>query len=192
MIGSAAPLESDLEIPWKPLTERMAKEPRAERMRVRRHVKDIVGGDPREGANRGVPHGVDARFARGEPRLRKKRERAEETSHLHPVDVDVLPGGQVDSSAGRVPVGRLRKGAKLLRGNASEWNADADEVTVRSSADRVDPHEDPAAAELVRRDRSGAERLHRIRDPGDFGRGDRVRRFRIALHMTGNSTSVAA
>ena len=192
MVGSVAPLESDLELPGKPLTEGMAKEPRAKGLRVRRHVEGFVGGDPREGANHDVAHRVAARFPRGEPRLRKKGERAFDAPHLHPVDMDVLPGGQVDSSAGRVPVGRLREGSQMTGRNPSEWNADADEVTVRSSADRVDPHDDAAAAEFVRRDRSGEERLHRIRDPGDFRRGDRVRRFRIVLHMTGNPSSVAA
>src|SRR3990172_8542166 len=172
MIGSPAPVEGDLELPWKPLTEGMGKKRREERLRVRRHVEDLAGRDPREGANDDVAHRVAARFPRGKPRLRKKGERAFDAPHLHPVDMDVLPGGQVDSSAGRVPIGRLRKGAKLLRGNPSEWNADA--------------------AEFVRRDRSGAERLHRIRDPGDFRCGDRVHRFRIVLHMTGNPSSVAA
>ncbi len=187
-----APFERDLELPWKPLTERMAKEPRAERLRVRRHVEDLVGGDPREGANHDVAHGVAARFPRGEPRFREKGERAFDAAHLHPVDVDILPGGQVNPSAGCEPVGRLRKGAQMTGRNPSEWNADADEVPVGPSSYGVDPHDDAAAAELVRRDRPGEERLHRIRDPGDFGRGDRVRRFRIVLHMTGNPSSVAA
>src|SRR3990170_355189 len=192
MIGSPAPVEGDLELPWKPLTEGMAKKPRAERLRVRRHVEDLAGRDPREGANDDVAHRVAARFPRGKPRLRKKGERAFDAPHLHPVDMDVLPCGQVDSSTGRVPVGRLGEGSQMTGRNPSEWNADAEEVPVRSFADRVDPHHDAAAADLLRRDRTGAERLHRIRDPGDFGRGYRVRRFRIALHMTGNSTSVAA
>ena len=111
MVGSPAPLEGDFELPWKPLCEGMAKKVRAEGLPVRRHVEDLAGGDPREGANHGVPHGVAARLPRGEPRLRKKGKRGGKTPHLHSVDVDILPGGQVDPSSGRVPVGRVRKGA---------------------------------------------------------------------------------
>ena len=110
--------EADLELPGQILVHRVAKEKAGRRLRIRRDIEGLLGGDARVRAGDHVAHRVPAGLASGEAYLRQSPERGHQRLRLHEVKLDVLAGGDVSKPPGGL-LGQFGQTFELSPGEAA-------------------------------------------------------------------------
>ena len=135
-VGVAA-REVDLELPGKPLGDRVAHEVLVGGLGPRRDVQNLIGARAGQMAAADVAHRVPARLPRREAHAREQSQHVADLVELHVVHLQVLAGGDVRPAAA-VVLGEVADHLELLRLDRPVRHLDAHHLVVSALALAVD------------------------------------------------------
>ena len=167
VIGGAA-LEGDLELARQRRAERVAQQVAGQRLRVRRDVEPLVGGNAGVRAGGDVAHRAAARLPGGQPRVGEAAHRRLDVVQLDEMKLHVLPGGDV-AEAARVALADVGERLELLAGQDALRDLDPQHLRVFRLALAVGAAHQPERAPLVGRHLAALVALERRHEFVDVG-----------------------